>query len=145
MKAVVQRCSKTTLRVDDAERAHIQHGLVVYICLEPQDTAAGIVPFIDTLTTLQLFPDSLGRMKQTVGTVGGGIMIIPQFTLTATFTRGRPSFDAAMPAADAKKLFAHLIDAWQSQATVPIVAGVFGAQMHIETTQDGPVTVLFEW
>lgn len=145
MKAVVQRCGQTTLRVDDTVHAQIHSGLVVYLCLEPQDTAAGIVPFIDTLTTLKLFVDSEGRMKLTVTDVGGELMIIPQFTLTATFTRGRPTFDGAMQADHAKKLFSQLIQAWQSDPIVPVTAGVFGANMQIETTQDGPVTVAFEW
>ncbi len=145
MKAVVQRCGKTTLRVDGIVQAHISKGLVVYLCLEPQDTAAGIVPFIDTLTTLQLFPDSQGRMKQTVVDADAELLIVPQFTLTATFTRGRPSFDAAMAASDANRLFTHLAEQWKTQSVVPVTTGIFGADMQIETIQDGPVTVQFEW
>lgn len=145
MKAVVQRCGNTTLRVDGAAHAQIKKGLVVYLCLEPQDTAAGITPFIDTLATLELFADSKGHMKHTVGEVGGEIMIIPQFTLAATFTRGRPSFDTAMSAQDARHLFSHLITTWSSLSPISVTSGVFGANMQIETIQDGPVTVTFEW
>ena len=145
MKAVVSRVGTTTLHIDQLVHAQISHGLLVHICLEPQDTGASILPFIETLQTLQLFADSQGRMELTVSDVGGSIMVVPQFTLTATFTRGRPSFGGVMQATQAKQLFSTLVSAWSSQPKPPVVAGVFGANMQITAVQDGPVTVLFEW
>lgn len=145
MKAVIQRVASSSVHIHDTLHCEIHTGLVVFICIETTDSIAALLKVPHHVEALRLFEDVNGRMSKTVCEVDGSILLIPQFTLCARFTRGRPSFDRAMRPTQARTLFETLSQSWQSTSSIPVLTGVFGAHMNISLINDGPVTVELAW
>jgi len=119
----------------------IDHGLLVFVCAEPADSDEQASKLVDKLLRLRVFGDADGKMNRSVQDVGGGLLIVSQFTLAADMSGGnRPSFAAAAPAEQGRKLYeAVLRFARDRHPTVE--AGVFGAEMQVHLVNDGPVTI----
>lgn len=143
MIAVVQRVSAAAVRVEDPNYvAKIEHGLVVLIAVEHADDSTQVEWMARKLAALRIFEDEEGRMNKSVVAVAGSILLISQFTLAGNCLHGhRPSFtDAAKP-----EVAAPLISALAErlcETGVPIQTGVFGAQMSVSLTNEGPVTLI---
>jgi len=139
--ALLQRVRRAHVQVGGETVGAIEHGLLVLVCAEPDDTEATAAKLVDKVLKLRIFSDDAGRMNRSVQDVGGGVLWVSQFTLAAD-TRGgqRPSFSGAAPAAQGRALYDAVLRL--AQARHPRnAAGVFGADMQVHLVNDGPVTV----
>jgi D-tyrosyl-tRNA(Tyr) deacylase len=144
MIALIQRVSQARVRVDGETIGAIGRGLLVLLCAEPGDTADESAALLAKTLALRIFSDDAGKMNRNVGDVGGGLLIVPQFTLAADTSGGnRPSFSRAAPPELGRALFDRFVAA--ARASHPTVAsGAFGAGMQVELVNDGPVTLWLE-
>lgn len=140
MIALLQRVSRAIVEVDGGIVGRIERGLLVFLCAERDDTRADSDKLLTRLLSFRIFPDQDGKMNRSITDVGGGMLLIPQFTLAADTQSGtRPSFTPAASPAKGRELFDYFVD--QASARHPLVAtGRFGADMQVSLTNDGPVT-----
>ena len=119
----------------------IAQGLVVLVCAEAADTEVQASKLVDKLLKLRIFSDAAGKMNRSVQDVGGGLLIVSQFTLAADTSGGnRPSFTAAAPPAQGRVLFDAVLRLARDRHG-DVAAGVFGADMQLHLVNDGPVTI----
>ncbi|GBL56702.1 D-aminoacyl-tRNA deacylase [Pseudomonas sp. R3.Fl] len=144
MKALIQRVSAARVEVDGEIVGAIDQGLLALVGVEPEDDEASTQRLLHKLLNYRVFADIEGKMNLSLGDVGGGLLLVSQFTLAADTRKGlRPSFSSAAPPARGAELFEHLVD--QARARHPLVAtGRFGANMQVHLVNDGPVTFLLE-
>jgi D-aminoacyl-tRNA deacylase len=144
MIALLQRVSEAQVRVGGEEVAAIGRGVLALIGVRRGDDAAAVERLLERLLGYRVFPDPEGRMNLSLREVGGGLLLVPQFTLAADTNKGtRASFGTAATPEEAKRLFAQLVGS--AQATyAPVSAGVFGADMQVSLINDGPVTFWLE-
>jgi D-tyrosyl-tRNA(Tyr) deacylase len=144
MRAVLQRVSQARVRVDAKVVGEIARGLVVFLGVSGQDTAADVTYIATKIRELRIFPDEQDKMNRSLADVEGAVLMVSQFTLYADCRKGRrPSFDAAAPPADAKALYEDVIRALR-EAGVPVETGIFQADMQVELVNEGPVTMLLD-
>ncbi len=141
MIGLVQRVAEASVTVGQAVVGAIGPGLVVLVCAEPADGEAQAAKFVDKLLALRIFADDAQRMNRSLVQVGGGLLLVSQFTLAAD-TRGgnRPSFSAAAPPPQARVLYERVLALARARHH-PVQAGVFGAHMRLQLVNDGPVTI----
>ncbi|MCP1645115.1 D-tyrosyl-tRNA(Tyr) deacylase [Pseudomonas citronellolis] len=144
MKALIQRVSAARVEVGGEIVGAIDQGLLALVGVEPEDDEASTQRLLHKLLNYRVFADIEGKMNLSLGDVGGGLLLVSQFTLAADTRKGlRPSFSSAAPPARGAELFEHLVD--QARARHPLVAtGRFGANMQVHLVNDGPVTFLLE-
>lgn len=139
MRAVLQRVARAEVRVDGHVTGTIGRGLMVLLGVGPSDGPAQVAWMADKLEGLRIFADDAGKMNLSVRDVGGGILVVSQFTLYGDASRGkRPSFTGAAHPDLARPLYQSLVDRLGAEA------GVFGADMQVELVNDGPVTLVLE-
>jgi D-aminoacyl-tRNA deacylase len=144
MIALLQRVSEAQVRVGGEEVAAIGRGVLALIGVRRGDDAAAVERLLERLLGYRVFPDPEGRMNLSLREVGGGLLLVPQFTLAADTNKGtRASFGTAATPEEAKRLFAQLVGSAQA-AYAPVSAGVFGADMQVSLINDGPVTFWLE-
>ncbi len=144
MKVLLQRVSRAEVRVDGTKVGAIGSGLVALVGVEKEDTGEDADYLADKTAELRVFPDDTGRMNRSVRDVGGGVLVVSQFTLASSTRRGRrPSFDSAAPPERAEPLCLRFRERLASRG-VPVAAGVFRAFMEVELVNDGPVTILLD-
>lgn len=144
MRALIQRVARAEVRVQGAPVGSIASGLLALIGMQPHDDAAACVRMVEKLLAYRVFGDDAGRMNRSLREVGGGLMLVSQFTLAAYTRSGlRPGFSTAAAPEAAAALFANLVelarDRWGE-----VASGRFGAHMEVELVNDGPVTFLLE-
>jgi D-tyrosyl-tRNA(Tyr) deacylase len=141
MKAVLQRVAHA--RVDIAGRTvgAIEAGLLVLLCAERGDVDALAERMLAKILKLRIFADEAGKMNRSVQDIGGGLLVVSQFTLAADASGGnRPSFTQAAPPDEGRRLYDHFVA--KARAAHPVVAtGEFGADMQVHLLNDGPVTI----
>lgn len=143
MKAVIQRVLDATLKVEGKLISQISKGLVVYFCVERDDDQSLCKVFANKLAKLRIFCDDNGKMNLSVADVGGEILMVSQFTLAADLSGGnRPSFFGAEEPTRANQLYLDTVQLLR-QLNLPVQTGVFGADMKISQTNDGPVTIIW--
>ena len=144
MRTLVQRVSRAEVRVGDRVSGQIGHGLLVLVGFTHTDGAEQIEWMADKITGLRIFADDEDKMNRSVRDVGGGILVVSQFTLYGDAVKGRrPSFvDAARPEA-AIPLYEQFVARLRERA-ISIETGEFGASMAVELVNDGPVTLWLE-
>ncbi|MFP7571865.1 D-aminoacyl-tRNA deacylase [Marivita sp. S2033] len=141
MRALVQRVSKASVTVDDAEIGHIGTGLLVLICAMQGDTEAEADKLAAKIAKLRIFKDAEGRMNLSVKDIEGSALIVSQFTLAADTSRGnRPGFSTAASPQDGERLYEYFADQVTHQG-IPVAKGRFGADMKVGLINDGPVTI----
>ena len=141
MIALVQRVGEVRVRVAGELVGAIGAGLLVLVCAEPADTDAQAAKLVDKLLKLRIFGDEAGKMNRSVVEVGGGLLIVSQFTLAADVSGGnRPSFTGAAPAEQGERLYQAVLRMARERHPV-VAAGVFGAEMQVQLVNDGPVTI----
>lgn len=144
MKIVCQRVTDAVLSVDGKEISRIGKGLCVYFGVKRGDSRADADYLVGKMVNLRVFSDDDGKMNLSVKQIGGEILLISQFTLYGDSTHGnRPSFIEAEAPDMADALYEYALNKVSSEG-VPVKKGVFGADMKIEQTNDGPVTIIIE-
>jgi D-aminoacyl-tRNA deacylase len=142
--ALIQRVSSAEVRCDGRTIGAIDRGLLAMIGVERDDDAARADRLLTRILDYRVFPDNAGRMNLSLRQVGGGLLLVPQFTLVADTARGnRASFTAAGSPAAAQALFEQLVAKAQSWHA-PVATGQFGAHMAVSLNNDGPVTFWLE-
>jgi len=144
MKAILQRVSRGSVRVEGEILAEISHGLVILLGIGPQDDESSVRDLAEQVAKLRIFPDDNDKMNLSVRDVDGEALVIPQFTLYADTSKGnRPSFTEAAPPDLARTLvdlFVRELSSWE----IPTQSGQFGAHMLVEIWNDGPITISLE-
>ena len=137
---LLQRVSSASVTVNEKTIASIDQGLLVLVGIEREDTVAQTERLAERLLNYRVFEDSEGRMNLDVTQVGGGVLLVPQFTLVADTRKGnRPSFSSAADPAHGKALFDELIVQFKGRWK-NVAAGQFGANMAVQLVNQGPVT-----
>ena len=145
MRAVVQRVSSAKLTVEGKLIGAIGKGLAVYLGVGRGDGEVQAQKTAKKIAALRIFSDDAGKMNLSAGDVGGEILLISQFTLYSDCTHGnRPSFTAAEAPAAANALYERVAELLRGYG-LTVKTGVFGADMHIEQANDGPVTILLDF
>ena len=144
MIALIQRVIEASVTVDDRTVGEIGGGLLALIAVQAEDGPPQAERLLERLLGYRVFPDEEGRMNRSLADTGGGLLLVPQFTLAADTRKGtRPSFGPAAPPEKGEALFDHL--ALLARERHPRVAtGEFGAHMQVSLVNDGPVTFWLE-
>ena len=145
MRAVIQRVSRASVTVEGATTGEIGRGLLVLLGIAPDDTPDDIAWLAGKIATQKLFPDETGRMNFSVAEVGGGVLVVSQFTLLASTRKGtKPSWHRAAPPEVAVPLYESFVRAMEKLIGHPVATGKFGAMMEVALINDGPVTLVLD-
>jgi D-tyrosyl-tRNA(Tyr) deacylase len=141
MLAVVQRVREARVEVAGAVIGAIGPGLLVLVCAERGDGEGQADRLLAKLLKLRIFSDEAGKMNRSVQDVGGGLLVVSQFTLAADLGGGnRPSFTNAAPPEEGRRLYEYFVE--KARAAHPVVqTGEFAADMQVHLVNDGPVTI----
>lgn len=140
MIGLLQRVSEASVRVDGETIGAIGPGLMVLVCAEKGDTEREAEALLAKLLTYRVFSDEAGKMNRSVTDTGGGLLLVPQFTLAADTKSGtRPSFSPAAAPEDGRRLFDHVVRQARERHGI-VETGRFGADMKVSLINDGPVT-----
>ncbi|EXJ14002.1 D-aminoacyl-tRNA deacylase [Imhoffiella purpurea] len=144
MIGLLQRVSEAGVEVDGETIGLIGRGLLVLVGVQKSDTQARADRLLERLLGYRVFPDIEGRMNLSLRDIGGGLLLVPQFTLAADTRKGtRASFTSAAPPDEGERLFDHLVE--QARASgIQVETGRFGADMRVGLVNDGPVTFWLE-
>ncbi len=145
MIALLQRVTQATVDIGGARQAGIGPGILALVCALPGDTPEHAAALLERVLQYRIFGDAQGRMNLSLTDTGGELLLVPQFTLAADTRKGlRPGFSGAAPPALGRELFEHLARlALQRHGRVQ--TGVFGADMQVSLTNDGPATFWLEY
>lgn len=140
MIGLLQRVSRARVEVASETIAAIERGLLVLVGVERDDSSERADRLLARLLGYRVFPDDAGKMNRSVRDIGGGVLLVPQFTLAADTTKGnRASFAPAASPEEGRRLF-ELLVARACEHYGKVQSGVFGADMQVTLTNDGPVT-----
>lgn len=144
MIALIQRVLEARVDVAGQTVGAIGPGLLAFVAVVPDDTEARATRLLERILGYRVFGDESGRMNRSLRDVGGGLLLVSQFTLAADTSSGtRPGFSTAASPELGSRLFAHFVGL--AQAAHPLVAtGQFGADMQVSLVNDGPVTFWLE-
>jgi D-aminoacyl-tRNA deacylase len=145
MRAVVQRVSRAEVRVTGEVVGRIARGLCVLVGAGQGDVDADVSYLLDKIVNLRIFPDDAGKMNRSLLDVGGGLLIVSQFTLYGDARKGRrPSFVEALEPQAAERLYEAMIAQAGAAGVADVQTGRFGAMMDVDLVNDGPVTLLLD-
>ena len=140
MIAVIQRVTQASVEVDGRIVGRIDAGLLALLGVEPSDTASNVTRMLERLLGYRVFQDAANRMNLSLCDTGGGLLLVPQFTLAADTRKGtRPGFSTAAAPEKAETLFDALCREAAAQHA-NVACGRFGAHMRVSLVNDGPVT-----
>ncbi len=145
MIGLIQRVTRADVRVEGQIVGAIERGILALIGVKKGDNPEAADRLLERLLSYRIFPDAQGRMNLSLrGIDGGGLLLVPQFTLAADTRKGtRAGFSTAADPADARHLFSYFVE--RAQATyVSVATGIFGADMQVSLVNDGPVTFWLE-
>ena len=138
---MLQRVARAHVEIAGHSVGAIGAGLLVLVCAEPDDDAPTADRLVAKVLKLRIFGDTAGKMNRSVVDIGGGLLVVSQFTLAADTSGGnRPSFTAAAPPELARRLYERVL-ATARAAHPQVAAGEFGADMQVHLVNDGPVTI----
>lgn len=140
MIGLIQRVSHAQVVVSGQEVGRIDAGLLVLLGVERGDTSHEADRLLERIITYRVFTDAAGKMNVSLADHGGGLLLVPQFTLAADTKRGtRPGFSTAAPPDIGEHLFNYVVERARSQLT-QVSTGIFGADMQVSLCNEGPVT-----
>jgi D-tyrosyl-tRNA(Tyr) deacylase len=144
MIGLIQRVSSAEVRVEGEVVGAISGGVLAFIAVRREDTEASAERLLERLLAYRIFADAEGRMNLSTRDVGGGLLLVPQFTLAADTKKGsRAGFSSAAEPQEARRLFGYLLEKARG-SYAHVSAGVFGAHMQVSLVNDGPVTFWLE-
>jgi len=144
MRAVLQRVKEASVRVEAATVGRIGRGLLVLLGVGQGDTEADAEHLAEKALHLRIFADEAGQMNRSVIEVGGGVLVVSQFTLYGDARKGRrPGYSAAAAPEEANRLYEHFV-ARLRPSGLAVETGVFRAMMEVALVNDGPVTLLLD-
>ncbi|CAI8819177.1 MULTISPECIES: D-aminoacyl-tRNA deacylase [Pseudomonas] len=144
MKGLLQRVRGARVDVEGKTVGAIDQGLLVLVAVEPGDTRAHADKLLHKLLNYRVFSDPQGKMNLSLKDIGGGLLLVSQFTLAADTQNGlRPSFSTAAPPALGAELFDYMLAQAQVQHAT-VASGQFGADMQVHLVNDGPVTFMLQ-
>jgi D-tyrosyl-tRNA(Tyr) deacylase len=145
MRAVLQRVLQATVTIDDRRISVIGPGLLVLLGIEEADDASDVSWLCPKIAKMRIFGDAEGKMNLPVTETGGEVMVVSQFTLHASTKKGnRPSFIRAAAPAISEPLYELFCTTMEQETGRPVARGVFGGDMKIALTNDGPVTIVID-
>jgi len=147
MRVVLQRVSRAEVRVESRVLGKIGPGFLVLAGFAPSDTEAQLAWMAEKILGLRVFGDAEGKMNRDLSEVGGGVLVVSQFTLYGDASKGRrPSFIDAAPPNIAIPLYEKFVGMLKEKSAgkIPVETGEFGAMMDVELVNDGPVTLILE-
>jgi len=145
MRAVIQRVSEASVRVEEAVKSEIKNGLLILVGIEDADNQEDIAWLSKKIVQLRIFDDENGVMNLSVQDVKGELMAISQFTLHAKTKKGnRPSYIKAAKPDVSVPLYEQFVKQLEADAGQQVKTGEFGAHMEVSLTNDGPVTILID-
>lgn len=143
MRAVVTRVASASVRIDGAPVGEIGRGYLVLLGVGPRDTPETAKRMADKICNLRVFEDDAGKMNLNLSQVEGKLLVVSQFTLYADTSSRRPGFSNAAKPDLANELYEKFMEYCRENG-FEVQHGVFGADMQVESVNDGPVTILFE-
>lgn len=144
MKTVIQRVTNANVKVDNEIVGEIKQGLVVLLGVSDDDTEETVKQMVKKIVNLRIFSDENAKMNLSIKDIKGEFLVISQFTLYADCAKGnRPSFSNAGKPEHANKLYKHFVKETQ-EFEIHTEHGIFGADMKVSLTNDGPVTIVLE-
>ncbi len=145
MRAILQRVQRGRVTVAGTTTGEIGPGFVILLGVTHTDSAAEVKKLAEKTANLRVFEDDQGKMNRSVVEVGGGALVVSQFTLYADAKKGRrPSFTRAAAPELAEPLVAQFAETLRQLGVLPVATGVFGAHMLVEIENDGPVTIILD-
>jgi D-aminoacyl-tRNA deacylase len=145
VRAVVQRVARAEVRVDGEVVGRVGRGLLVLVGAGAGDGPADVAYLADKVVNLRIFEDEDGKMNRSLLEVGGGLLVVSQFTLYGDARKGRrPSFVGALEPGAAEGLYRDFIAAAARAGVAEVAAGRFGAMMEVDLVNWGPVTILLD-
>lgn len=147
MRLVIQRVSSASVTIAGRVAGQIERGLLVFVGIESADTSDDGEWLAQKIVKLRIFPDEAGQMNRSVADLGGGILVVSQFTLHASTQKGtRPSYNQAARPEHARPLYEQFVQqvAAALGGTGRIATGEFGAMMEVALVNDGPVTLIID-
>ncbi len=144
MRAVVQRVKKSHVEIDGVVVGQIGHGLMVLLGVEQEDERVDVAYLVEKIANLRIFEDEEGKMNLSLLDTGGALLVVSQFTLMGDARRGRrPSFSSAARPEKAIPLYEDFIFKMR-EIGISVETGVFQADMTVQISNDGPVTLLLD-
>ena len=145
MRALIQRVSRASVKVDQKIVGEIGKGLLIFLGISKTDTDKELVWIGDKILKLRIFEDENGKMNKSIKDTKGEILVISQFTLYGDCRKGtRPSFTEAAPAEKGKEYYEKFLKYLKDNFANKVESGIFGADMKVELLNDGPVTLMVE-
>ncbi len=144
MRAVLQRVSRAKVTVGGETTGEIGSGLLVLLGVGSGDVESDAIRLVDKIVNLRIFDDEIGKMNRSLLDIGGGLLVVSQFTLYADVRKGRrPSYIEAASPEEANRLYQFFVE--HCSRIIPKVAtGTFQAMMDVELVNDGPVTIILD-
>jgi len=143
MKVVLQRVNGARVEVDGEIVGSIGKGCVAFLGVADGDGKAAVEKMVDKISRLRIFADADGKTNLAAKEVGGGILVVSQFTLTADLISNRPSFSRAAKPDAAKELYEYFLEQCKGKFALT-ASGRFAAHMHVYSDNDGPFTLVLE-
>ncbi|WP_281646174.1 D-aminoacyl-tRNA deacylase [Parendozoicomonas sp. Alg238-R29] len=144
MKGLIQRVSQASVVVDGETVGEIDHGILLLLGVEKDDTPEKAGKLLDKVLKYRIFSDGAGKMNLSLADTGGGLLVVSQFTLVADTRKGlRPSFSSGASPALGEELYEQFVEMAKSRHST-VATGNFGADMKVSLLNDGPVTFMLE-
>jgi D-aminoacyl-tRNA deacylase len=145
MRVVVQRVSKASVSVEGEVVGEIDHGLLILLGIEDEDIKEDVEYLANKIVNMRIFNDKDGKMNASLLDVSGQILVVSQFTLHASTKKGnRPSFMRAARPEQAIPLYELFIETCFHLTSIKVEKGIFGANMQVSLTNNGPVTIILD-
>jgi D-tyrosyl-tRNA(Tyr) deacylase len=145
MRALLQRVSSASVTVDGQITGQIERGLLVLLGIHKNDTPENGEWLAKKILQARIFEDDAGKMNRSVADIGGGLLIVSQFTLYGDLSKGtRPSFSDSMPGEQARVFYTDWVAKLRQTCSLKIEEGIFAATMQVKLVNEGPVTILID-